>query len=59
MNGLRVFVGEKLIFTVRYKDGKNPFSSPGLKETGSEITIRGGDSHIELAEVKVFGGKLR
>ena len=55
LNGIRVFVGDTLIFTVHYEADKNPYSYPGLNLKGSEITIRGGSEVLALAEVQVYG----
>ena len=55
LDGLRVYVGDVLVITIKYELNKNPYSYPDLNVAGSEITIRGGDDTINVAEVEVYG----
>ena len=55
IDGVSIYIDEELIGTVRYEKHKDIYSFPNLTTVGSKITVRGGDSYVQLAEVMVFG----
>ena len=58
IEGVTVWVDEEQVGTVVYESGKISYSFNDLSRFGEKVTVKGGGSVLNLAEVEVYGMQI-